>query len=319
MPAKLIAATSRSVDLQFLSRIAGRAKLELHHLRDEHDLKDVIKQFPNSVLFWDIDNMDFNVKSGHLSHYRMSPIVEKSLKPEQVFALANKSMFELPPVNQLQSIGHYLIRKYDDYAINWISKLVTTVSQKKELRLEDLKEKDSTIQKLVIKSTVQKNATLQAIGELLAKRIPSERFIEVMMKNIDELLLNAFFNAPLDGKHYYRKELDRETKLTFKAKEYVTLSVVFNPDEILIVVKDQFGSFVPTDAWKFVRENYKNKGYAPNHATKSAGLGLHGILNTGVALLIHSEKNLETQAILSFPYVKRFRQAKNCFICYSFP
>lgn len=319
--AKILCASSRAPDLKFCHQLAELLKIPIVSILSETQLEEELLLAPLSVLFWDLDAFDFNISSSSLSFQKMLPVIKAFSEPLHVFALANRSIFELPPVYQLKAVGHYLVRHYDEFSLNWIAKLVENLTFGRSLKLENLKDPDVTIQKLLLKSSAEKTSAVEAVGRVLEKRKLNARYLQMMLRNLDELLMNAIFNAPRDENDvFYRRDLNRHSLLKFSEQETVTLRMAFNRDSVTLSVLDQFGSFEPKDAWGVVRVDYQNKPYKLNELTQTGelGLGLKGIAGSEVALMISTKPTVETEAIFSFPYLKRFKESKNCFSSFSF-
>ena len=319
MPVQLIAATNRKEDIQFCQKVAEKAKFDFTSVGDAQKLNLLLIERPQSLVFWDVDFAEVNQPKSPLSQSQMLPVLTERMKTRHVFGLASKSVFDLPEVNRIPAIGHYCVRNYSDFATLWIARLCFPLFSPEPFGLNYYKDETAKIQTIELKASREKTACIDAIGNLLTRREMNDRAIQMVLRVLDEMLMNAIFDAPVDANDKrYRRETARDDDFKLIEKERVFLNIAFNEAFVNISVKDQFGSFVTTQAFQAVRTNYSVYSYQANTATKSAGLGLHGIAASGLSFMISCKPGMATEAVMSFPYYKKFKETKDAFRSFSF-
>jgi hypothetical protein len=319
MPVLLIVASKRNEDIQFCQKIAAQSKFNFTSVSDSQRLNALLIDRPQSLVFWDVDSPEANQTNGALSLAQMLPVLTTRLKTRHVFGLASQSVFELPEVNRVSAIGHYCVRNYSTFAHTWISRLCIPLFSPEPFGLDYYKDETAKIQTIELKAAREKNASIEAVGNLLMRRQMNERAVQMILRVLDEMLMNAIFDAPVDAKGIrYRKETARDGAFLLKDKERIFLNLAFNESFVNISVKDQFGSFISTQAFDAVRKDYSVFSYKSDTATKSAGLGLHGIAASGLSFMISCKPGIATEAVISFPYYKSYKETKDAFRSFSF-
>jgi hypothetical protein len=318
MPAPLICASKRSEDINFCRRVAELTNLDFVHSVVTENISNVLDEHPNSLVFWDIDSHEFMRPALDLSLSRMTPAFSRLTKPKQIFGLADSPIFELPDANRVNFIGHYCLRKYDAFAERWISKLCMSMVSDEMFGLHHYKDPQTTVQTIELKDSKERPIALKAIENLLRRRNMNERATSMTVSAIDELLMNAIFDAPIDkAEKNYRKEVSRHALFPMNGNERVLLSVAFNQDFGMVSVRDGFGSFSPKKALEAARKDYSEAEYRSQKETKTAGLGLHGIAASGLSFIIRSDPEKSTEALIAFPFYKTFKETKTSFRSFS--
>jgi hypothetical protein len=309
MPVQIIVASKRVEDIEFCQKIATRTGFAFTPLSDFSLLDSLLIKNPESLLFLDLD----------LPIANALPIIAKHLKTRHVFGLANETVFDLPEASRVSAIGHFCVRHYNEFAENWIAKLCTPLFSADPFGLHYYKDETSKTQTIELKAAREKTAAIDAIGNLLARRKMNDRAIQMILRALDEVLMNAIFDAPIDTKgRRYRRETDRNEDFELRGKERVFLNLALNENFVNLSVKDQFGSFLSERAFDAVRRDYSQAAYQLDGKTKSAGLGLHGIAASGLSFMISCKLNLATESVISFPYYQNFKETKNAFRSFSF-
>jgi|GEM_PF-5596107 len=311
MPVQLINLSWNENDAQFCEKVAKKSGFDFALASSPAHLNELLIERPQSLLFIEIDAPE-PLRSS-LS------VFSKYLKPRHIFGLAAQSVFELPESSQTRGIGHYCVRNYSDFAVEWISRLCIPLFSQEPFGIEYYKDQDAVIQSITLKNSVHKGPAIEAIGKTLTKRNLNDRALQMILRVLDELLMNAIFDAPLNAtQQSYRRETPRDEAFDLNEQEQVTLSVAFNQNFVTISVRDHFGSFSLDKAFAALSRNYSVSSYQVNQNTRSASLGLHGIASNGVGIMISCKPGMATEAVISFPYYSSFKETKQAFRSFSF-
>ena len=271
-----------------------------------------------SLFFWDVDSEGFNDPSHRFSAARILPVLHSHAKPYQVFALANKSAFELPAASRIPTISHYCVRQYTDFGVEWISRLCGTLFSPGPFGLDYYQEPGSVTHSLELKNSREKVLALEAVNAILRKYKIEHRATQMLLRSVDELLMNAIFDAPIDDKgKRYRREEPLDAQFDLVGKERVVLSTLVNTRSIVVGVFDHFGSFAMMNAAKWIQKDYASSDYKVDRTTKAAGLGLRGIAASGIGTIISSRSGVGTESVIAFPYYKSFKETKTGFRSFS--
>src|SRR5690606_17614161 len=124
---------------------------------------------------------------------------------------------------------------------------------------------------------------------------------------IGELVMNCIFDAPVDDKGVqFKKHLDRSQNLVLSSHEAVEIQIAFSDQYFGICVADQFGTLKKETVLRFIRQDFKNSEFKME-GEKKGGLGLNGIIQSGLSLLFICRPKVRTEVMLFFPRVKNFR------------
>ncbi len=313
MDAQVIAITHREEDLLFCKMLCAKLALKFHQAVNDTQIKSLLASDVKSYVFIDIDSNEFMSINGTLSRTKLMRALS-SIKPRQIFGMADESVFDLEQNHQLGFIGNFLVRKYDAFGVDLTIRTLNALQKSELPGLEHYKDDTAVVQKVQLKSAKQKLAALEATRRLLERRNVAERAIQMIVIAVDELLMNAIFNAPRsESGEYYRKESPRESDFAFNEKEIVTLTLAFSENFASIGILDQFCSLEPDKALGKIFKNYQSAGYTVNEKVEGAGLGLRGIVASGLATTISCKPGIGTEAIISFPYYSSFKETKTGF------
>src|SRR5262249_40377890 len=129
------------------------------------------------------------------------------------------------------------------------------------------------------------------------------------------LLMNAIFDAPKDrNATHYRRLTDRRDIFTLSAKELVTIEMGIAPEYVGIAATDQFGSPSREQLVAALHKNFHSSDYVPNLAAgQSAGLGLYGIVQSGLSIAMGVVPGECTMSAIFFPRTEFFAELKKSF------
>ena len=309
MSTRFILISQKKEDLDFFTKISVKMNCELHVFPLRDQLYDLL-QDRQTIVIMDIDSPDL-IPS-------VQETISNCLPPHRVFAIISSTVVDLPMTSRTATIGHYFFRKYDAFAFNWIPKVIAHVFEKDPLDLQSYLDPGVKAGKIILKEATSRATTLEGVRKILLKKSIHERCVEAIVQALDELLMNAIYDAPIDKKERtYRKALARDTAFPLVEKEEVEVNVILNEQMILLSVRDQFGSFSKNAAMKLIQKDYTNTQYKADAFTQSAGLGLHGIIGSGFGLMLNVQPHIGTHAVLAFPLFKNFKSLRTSFRSFS--
>ena len=309
--------TRRKEDEELCAKIAKKLNFKLVPLSKIEDVQ-AIKKNARSAVFVSVDDEKDLAHYAESDVYKALDALSKILPSSRVFALADKMLFELPHLFRNSAIGNYLLRRYDSFCLDWIPKVVLHAIDDHPLDLQGLKDPGAKEVKIKLTHSDDRPKALKGVENLLAQKKFNERAIHMILQALDELILNAIFDAPMDDKgRTYRKANPRNSELLLFDREEVEVGIVLNENSFLLRVLDHFGSFSKDRALKIIQKDYASMGYKADANTQSAGLGLHEITGSGLGFLIDVRPGKYTEAVLAFPHFKSFKDMRNSFRSFS--
>lgn len=314
MDAKIFYVSHRDEDAKFCSAVSKRINMEAVPVTRPEVLPGLLQTYRQSAVFIDVDHERALDRS---SETYVEAVIEKAclhIPSARLFALADKTIFELPKLNRIASIGNYCLRKYDEFAHEWTAKAVAHSMQEETTELQTFMDSNAKETRVKITHSHKKGIAVQGIEKLLLAKGLNERSAQIVLQAVDELIMNAIFDAPMDEKgRPYRRHVERDSAFELKGKEIIETGIVLNEKTILIYVKDNFGSFSTQKAMTLIQKDYSAASYKTEASTQSAGLGLHGIVASGLGLTINVDPKVSTQAMIAFPIFTSFKSMRTSF------
>lgn len=169
------------------------------------------------------------------------------------------------------------------------------------------------IQRLLVKKTDDRVTTLHAIQAFFAKEKYDPRVVSRISQGVDELLMNAIFDAPRDEQGTPIRHLTkRDTRFDLDGGG-ITIEFAITSDYAGICVTDPWGSLNREVISQLLRKNYLEQDYKASNYIPSAGLGLYGIIQSGLSLQFCCKPRTRTDSMIFFPHGKSFKSFKDGF------
>lgn len=167
----------------------------------------------------------------------------------------------------------------------------------------------TAITKCVLTSSDKQGAIIEQVSAAAAAAGGFSELSSSVATVASELMMNAIFNAPLDGNTGAAKyrESPRDAVLQLTPGEAVTLS--YGADEALfgLSVRDQFGRFNRQTLLEYLVRSGRADDAQIKMRTPGAGVGLYMVINAVSQLDIHVVTGRTTQIVALFGLSKRFR------------
>lgn len=154
----------------------------------------------------------------------------------------------------------------------------------------------------VLNYSSDKARMLQETELLVNQKKISTKAKHLILSAVDELLMNAFFDAPVDELgHVLFKNADRAEILTSPKPIY--LEVFFQENFVAVCVTDNFGSVNEQSLKKHLLKAQVNLYSNPQSGT-GGGIGLASLWQRGVSLGFKQEEKKFTQALAVIPLIE---------------
>lgn len=159
----------------------------------------------------------------------------------------------------------------------------------------------------------QKNGIVEQLEKALGEnKHINPRLQNFIINTLDELLLNAIFDAPIEisSKKNLLKNIARDT--IFILEKPVYLSIVMGTNFFALSVEDKYGSFDFDTLKKSLLKNpVEQYNVIDDTISQGAGLGISLTFNRGASLAFVSSENNFTKTIAYFPLCDDYKHFKN--------
>jgi hypothetical protein len=212
--------------------------------------------------------------------------------------------------------GHFILRNYGDpvEAGAHYGRIVKATQSERAFDLRNLLHPQAKIQVVKLQASAQKQDAVEAVKNyLLAARFQS-RMATVVANAVDELLMNAMFDAPVDnlGKPLLNST-SRNTNLKLDGKSAVEMHVGYDGHYIAVTAVDQFGSLDKNKLLNHISKIYTEEEYKVKSSVAGAGIGLATVFRSGGSFFFVSESRLRTEVTVFFRRTDNFREFKDQF------
>lgn len=154
---------------------------------------------------------------------------------------------------------------------------------------------EETVRKTQLRllSTSQKQNVIEMISIFLESDERTKRFTSSVLTITDELISNAFFNAPVDinGLHLHKNE-DRSSEV--KIKNPVRIFIAHDDYRLVVGSIDPWGSVNRQALLDTLLSAFLTEQADVNHKTAGAGLGCKMIIDNSMAFYIVVNSNVKT-------------------------
>lgn len=162
----------------------------------------------------------------------------------------------------------------------------------------------------VIAQSQEKSRRLSEMKDYLAT-IPKSKVITDSLTVIsDELITNAFYNAPVDGKKQRKFcDIDRNINIGLQEHERPRFIVKHNDSWVMVGVLDPFGSLNPHDLLSHILKGLKNGVNSVMNLESSGGahIGSLMVLDLSVGLYVAVDQDKRTLVCATLPLGKSHR------------
>lgn len=304
----LLVISKHSADQEFVRRLASRIGGKYQHLATRHDVRRVLVEHPDALVFWDAENM--------AEYDSISEILPKYVGASRIFAITEKPMAEYPDLFRYQIFDHHLVRNFTDPALEIYERVARATVLPDPPGLSHYFPEETAIKQMTLSKSAQKFAAIEAMQNHLTQQKVGGggRLPVIVAQAMDELISNALFDAPVnDSGQRTRWKLDRSESFDLSPREKVLVELASTDAYMGICVTDQFGSLKRDVLVESLGKHYRRLSLTDSASETDRGLGLRGVLEAGLSLLVITVPGVRTQAMLFFRKTGTFREFRSSF------
>lgn len=302
----LIVVSERPEDIRFAEFLAFANDLPLHKAATGEAFQKLAVENPRSIVYWDAQNEAL-----------AGPVAEalvKTTPPSRVFAVTDQPLNAYGHLAQAPVFGHHIFRRYEEPAPTLFPRLIGAALHPAPFGLERYFPESVKPTRIAITRSGQKRAAVDAIQAFFEKQQVNTRLAALVAQACDELIMNAIFDAPvLPNGMLLRRGTSRDADFELIEKEHVHLDMASSDDYVGICVSDQFGSLKKSLLMSFLSKDYQDQDYVLRKQDPGAGLGLHGIVQTGLSIMFLSKPAVRTEVMLFFAKNASFKTFRTGF------
>src|SRR5262249_13204359 len=157
----------------------------------------------------------------------------------------------------------------------------------------------------------EKSIAIAAISDFAAAMGVRRKYRESIEQAIDELLMNALYDAPVDqsGKQVFA-DVPTKTRISLRMEQKAVIQYACDGDRFAVSVRDSFGMLTKEIVLKFIEKCIRSSQQIDRKAG-GAGLGLYLVANSSSQFHVHLYPGVATEAIVVFDLTAPKVQLKN--------
>jgi hypothetical protein len=303
MAAHILAISDRGADVTLAQFIASQTGLKATSSNRPQAIQEFLLEHPQAVVIWDTE-----------SYREMAPmakILYGRIVPHRVFAVTDGPINQYPHLFDFPIFGHHLQRRFMVPAPELYTRLVVAALTPAPFGIGRYFPKGTPTQKINLRRSSHKNAAVEALNSFLTKRGVTSRLAQLAAQATDELIMNAVFDAPIDAEgRQFRRELDRNSDFELRPEPGVDIEIACTNDYSGISVADTYGSFKRTLLMNLLKKDYQERAYVVKGEERGAGLGVHGLIQSGLSILFVCKAGFRTEVMVFFPNSKTYKEFK---------
>lgn len=311
----LLLISDKSEDKLFAEEVARGNGLSLRQTGDPSLGVEIINQDTPQVIL-----VDGSSKEGYQEFENAIQntvgLFSDRINANAIHFISSEDIEKTPYLVQSPLFGHFLTRNYGNPSEAGVQygRVVRHVSAKRAFGLSGLLAPDTKIQVVRLQSSAQKSDAVEAVRNFAVAAKFQSRMATVIANAVDELLMNALYDAPIDdlGRPLF-KATARNTVIKLVGKHAVEMHVGFDGKNIGVTVSDLFGSLDKNALLSFISKVYVEEEYRVRNSTTSAGLGLATVYRSGGSLFFASENRHRTEVTVLFRRTTSYREFKDQF------
>lgn len=304
MKTRIVTVSNRPDDLAFAQALAKANGYDFHQAANEAELREQLPTGSHGLLIVDAEDAE--------GWQKIAPQITDLSPTLHAFIICDQQSTGQSYIPHFRS-AHHLYRRIDEPAQCLYIKLAAAALTEEPYEMSDLFPAGSPGKKLTLRRSGEKSTAIETIERELNSLNLVSRLSTLAAQAVDELIMNAIFDAPSDdtGK-FYRRGIERAKDFPLSDREQVDVQVLVCDQYIGVCVTDRFGTLKRDTILGFIGHDYRKEDYKVREDDLGAGLGLHGIVHGGLSVCFSSRPAVKTDVMLFFPRVetyKAFRQA----------
>lgn len=295
----LLAISKNNEDLSFGKALAAEDDFKFDQAETRDRARKILVAYPQTWVLWDADAED--------GYESIAEILPKYVRPEKILAVTEKHIGNYPYLFRHSFFNHHLQRRESSSSLKILSWILSNGAEGKRFDLASHFPKNS-LKRISISRTAQKRAAIEATQKYLTQQGVIGRLAALVAQAVDELIINAMFDAPRDKKGLpYRWDIPRDSSFELSGKSLVNVEIAHAQNYMAASVIDQYGSLKREPILGALGKYYRKPGET------DSGLGLRGAYQAGLSLVFALQANKGTQVTLFFEKTRSYRAFRTSF------
>ncbi|MGE0614782.1 MAG: hypothetical protein AB7P04_04010 [Bacteriovoracia bacterium] len=315
MSNKLLVVSDNAGDLEFAKAAAETSGLEVQKEANPERAAEIIRDENVRVIFVDCADEATFFKFEAAIRDKVGLFSDK-INANSMHYLSSQDLQNIQGIFQSPIFGHYIFRNFGDppTAGRRYGQILKATLLDRSFGLQHFFPEATKVQRVVFEHSLKKQEGVEAVKNYLLAANFKTRMATVIANAVDELLMNAMYDAPVDamGKALY-VATPRNTPIDLKDKHAVEMHVAFDKDYVAVTAVDHFGSLDKVKLFSHMSKRYIEEEYKVKTSVAGAGIGLATVFRSGGSFCFASEAGVKTEVTVFFKRTDNFREFKDQF------
>jgi len=303
-------------DLKFATAAAAAAELELQHVTVAKEAADVMANSTLQAIFVDCSTEKLYLEFEAALQSTIGLFSDR-INTNNIHFLTSDGIEKTRYFVQSPLFGNFIMRNTGNEAISgeYYGRILKSCAlPTKGFGLAPLLRPNAKIQVVKLVQTTQKQQAVEAVKNFFMAVKFQSRMATIIANAVDEILMNAMFDAPVDdlGRPLYLN-LARTTAIELSGKNAIEMHVGFDGHTAAVSAIDFFGSLDKAKLLAHISKIYTNEEYKVRSSVAGAGIGLATVFRAGGSFLFVSESQVKTEVTVFFKKTNNFLEFKDQF------
>lgn len=311
----LLLISANPSDPPFAQKVAEAAGLEYKQVGTPQEGARAIEAETFPVIMADV--------SSQATYQALETAIQESvglfsdkISPNAIHFLTSSELEKVSYLVQSPLFGHLVMRNWHDATAAGIhyGRVVRATLEDRAFGLKTIFGDQLKIQNVKLQVSTQKQSAVEAVRNYLLSAKFQARMATVISNAVDELLMNAIFDAPVDelGKQALAST-PRSANFKLEGKHAVEMEVAYDGNYVAITAIDHFGSLDKVKLLTHISKIYTEEEYKVRTSVAGAGIGLATVYRSGGSFFFSSEAQTRTEVTVFFKRTDSFREFKDQF------
>jgi hypothetical protein len=199
----------------------------------------------------------------------------------------------------------------DELQAVWVSSIATRILHGDVFGVEKTMPWGVRVYSMLVGDYNEKSVAIAAISDFAGAMGVRRKYREGIEQSIDELLMNALYDAPVDtgGKPVFA-EVPTKSRLSLRLEQKALVQYACDGDTFAVSVRDPYGTLTKDTVVKFL-DKCLHASEQIDRKVGGAGLGFYIVANAASQVAINSYPGVATECVVTFDLNAAKVQLKN--------
>jgi hypothetical protein len=311
----LVLLSQNDQDFTFAAEVASVAGLSLKKAASVEDAVQPLAAGEHPILMVDLTSLEL------LSQFEQELQSKVGLFSELVNGntfhfISDEDFDECSWLPESPLMGSFILRNFKDPrgAGTRYGRLVAATLQERAYGIKNLLGPSAQVQTVRLGRSSQKMEAVEAVRGYAVAAGFNNRMASTIANAVDEILMNAIFDAPVDALGKQEKAMMPRTEdFALEGRHLVEMEIGFDGKTIGIAAIDHFGSIDKTRILRHISKVYSTENYKLKSTSAGAGIGLSSVFQGGASFFYVCESGARTEAMVFFSLTESYREFREQF------